>query len=417
MAESFVKLAQIEEIVPHPNADTLEICRLGGWYVISKKDIYHVGDWAIHFPPDIEIPRELAEELGVAGYLSWKSGATHGRVKATSIRGQVSYGFLSQNKWNAKPDEDLKERLAIRRWEPAEESPGSGRMLSGDFAKKHPIFNPHYDVENMRNYKNTFIPGEECVATEKADGTSCSSAASNVFSPSDLDDVEDGILYMCGSRGGRRKMRAIERNRLDIFKMKCTKIKMLLREWIQSGIFCSFGNLKKGLKEVWRVSPKEKDSVYWTPYDKYPQVKELLCHLVKDNPFGIVGPICANMRGEVYGSGIANGNKELRYGRETPDWVCFDIQVNDKYLDWDVLVELCNRFNLPLVPVIYRGQFDWTKLEQLSSGETIIGNSAHFREGICVRPIPERQDTKLGRVHLKIVSGEYLASKANRGQH
>lgn len=360
MAELKVELVTIDDIAPHENAELLEVLIIGGWRVISQKGLHQVGDKVVHVPPDAMIPRELAEKWDVAKYLDWKKASTHGRVKATSIRGVVSFGFVIRES-GVEEGEDLKERWDIQKYEAPEVS---GTIHSGSAAKHHPMFNPNYDVENLRNHKKLFEEGEMLVVFEKIDGTNQSTCCTNVFDP-DEEDVEDGLLFMIGSRSMRRKM------------------------------------------------GEEPINDYEKPLHLYPGIKPMMKEIAADflakNPDA---PVSIIVRGEVFGP-----IQRLKYGRTEADWRMFDIQVFGQYLDWDEAKAYADKYGVPTVPEIARVVYDFAELEKLSSGPTIVGNGEHFREGIVCRPLKERRNYRGERAVLKIVSGEYLASKSNHGSH
>ena len=46
MSDLLVNVVRIDAIEPHPNADKLEIVKLGGWQIVSGKGNYIVGDLA-----------------------------------------------------------------------------------------------------------------------------------------------------------------------------------------------------------------------------------------------------------------------------------------------------------------------------------------------------------------------------------
>ncbi len=66
---------------------------------------------------------------------------------------------------------------------------------------------------------------------------------------------------------------------------------------------------------------------------------------------------------------------------------------------------------LTRVPVLYRGPFNRDVLYEHTTGQTVIGNGAHLREGIVVTPVVERRHDRHGRVILKSVSGDYLTRR------
>ena len=51
-------IVTIDEIRPIPNYDRVEHARVGGWWVIVKKDQFKVGDPAIYIEVDSRVPEE-----------------------------------------------------------------------------------------------------------------------------------------------------------------------------------------------------------------------------------------------------------------------------------------------------------------------------------------------------------------------
>jgi hypothetical protein len=86
-----------------------------------------------------------------------------------------------------------------------------------------------------------------------------------------------------------------------------------------------------------------------------------------------------------------------------------------KFLDVDEFMDKCDRYDIPRVPVLYRGPFDMVKMEELAEGNSVLAEKngeIHVREGCVIRPILERQDLTIGRVTLKLVgNGYYLSNK------
>ena len=88
MSDLICRVQAIESVLPHPNADKLEIAIVGGWQVVIAKDSLKMGDDVIHIPPDAMVPKNIAEEWGVATYLSFNSNSENGRVRAIKLRGE-----------------------------------------------------------------------------------------------------------------------------------------------------------------------------------------------------------------------------------------------------------------------------------------------------------------------------------------
>ena len=77
----------IDEIKPIPNADKIELARVGGWQVVvSKEDHYKVGDKVIYIEIDSRVPsdKECFAFLKDRKY----------KVKSIKLRGQVSQGLI-----------------------------------------------------------------------------------------------------------------------------------------------------------------------------------------------------------------------------------------------------------------------------------------------------------------------------------
>ena len=77
----------IDEIKPIPNADKIELARVGGWQVVvSKADNYKVGDKVIYIEIDSRVPsdKECFAFLQDRKY----------KVKSIKLRGQVSQGLI-----------------------------------------------------------------------------------------------------------------------------------------------------------------------------------------------------------------------------------------------------------------------------------------------------------------------------------
>jgi RNA ligase (TIGR02306 family) len=118
--------------------------------------------------------------------------------------------------------------------------------------------------------------------------------------------------------------------------------------------------------------------------------------------------------GEVYGSKV----QDLQYGCAVGEreFVVFDAldAKTKRYFERPALEALCRDLKLDLVPTIYSGP--WSEaVPKLADGfSTVPGAERQIREGICVRSVPERYDTKVGRAHLKIVSEAYLLRKEGK---
>lgn len=118
--------------------------------------------------------------------------------------------------------------------------------------------------------------------------------------------------------------------------------------------------------------------------------------------------------GEVYGRKVQN----LQYGLTTQKIAFYDAFQEGRYLDWDEFIELMKETGLSdnIVPLIYKGGYDSSKIKKLAEGETLLGGE-HLKEGVIVKPVRERVDGQLGRVILKFINPMYETSKGRTDFH
>ena len=216
------------------------------------------------------------------------------------------------------------------------------RTVAGDAAHADPLFDKFTDIENIRNFPDVFKEGEMVVITEKIDGTSSRNGCS----------IKNGLI-----------------------------------EW------------KAGSHRVKRKKPVEeeiKNNTYWFPFT-IKGVKELLSHVVENK----MVKVSVTLYGEVYGR-VRGGHKSMHYGKQNSlNYVAFALKIDGCYVDRKVFSELCERFDVPQVPLVDMIPFNMEKIKELASGKSILADMNgvdHIREGIVVCPITEREDYDCGRV-------------------
>jgi RNA ligase (TIGR02306 family) len=141
--------------------------------------------------------------------------------------------------------------------------------------------------------------------------------------------------------------------------------------------------------------------IYWSPFI---DVQPLLEHLSNGEHDVIVF-------GEIFGPGV----QDLDYNQSEKVFRVFDISVDTIYLDWSRVTMLCDRFDIPLVPLLATGAFDLDWIEELTYGPTTFPNvKSKFkgREGVVVTPLQEILPYgRGGRKILKSVSADYRNRK------
>ncbi len=167
-------LEQIESIIPHPNADRLEIAKILGTQTIVSKGEYKVNDRVVFFPPDVLIPSDISSMLGVQKYL--KQSEIDGvkcqcRVAACRLRGYPSYGFIIPAPVTLAAHPlgcDVSTMWAVKKYEPAQK-----RQFHGDIAANHPAFHKYTDIQHYWRHPKIIKPGTLVRITEKIHGTQC----------------------------------------------------------------------------------------------------------------------------------------------------------------------------------------------------------------------------------------------------
>lgn len=364
MSTFAVKSYILNEILAHPNADALELAVIGGYRAVVKKGIFKVGDIVVYIPNDSVVPEFTANELGIMPYLVGKS---KNRVKAIRLRGEVSQGIVLP--WEVvanftpkyhelaipKEDVDFTEMLGITKYEEPIPAQMSGRVRSW------PGYLDKYDIENVNNpdFIHVFEHGELVFATEKIHGSNMSVSIG--------EGLKDGEYAFVCSRN------------------------MALQE--------------------------HTNNVYWMAAQKYHLITKLYDMLNSSTIFHVnetpLTSVEITIRGELVGT------QDLKYGFDMsdPGFFAFDLRIMGLYAPYSFFVELCNQFEIPRVPEIYRGPYDYTVLKKLSSGMSTIPGANHIREGIVVKPEQEKYIHGIGRKFVKFINEDYLVRKGGTELH
>lgn len=392
-----VKLVQIT-IEDHPNADALELAAVGGFRAVVQKGRFESGDWVVYVPEAAVLPEWLLKQEGFWDFEKGKgrlAGSKGNRVKPMKLRGALSEGVIikptyistngSANVMFARLEDefiDSAEKVAaykdsefdldhVNMFQKLEYiSPGLNVQDFFDIVKYEPpipvhmageVDNKHgwalhFDVENAKKHPDVLIPGELVAITEKLHGTFCQ------------------IGYIPEQ---------------DAF------------------IIASKGLGAKGL--VFKLNEKNEQNLYVRiasagDYSLLDKIKDMALKL--DQPTYILG--------EIFGRGV----QDLGYGEQAPTFRAFDMYVGQpqkgSYVNFQQLLKNCEDFNIPMVPVLYIGEYTYQAMKELTDGpETVSGKNSNIREGVVVKPVIERSDAVIGRVLLKHISEKYLTRKGS----
>ena len=154
-----------------------------------------------------------------------------------------------------------------------------------------------------------------------------------------------------------------------------------------------------------RKQPEDaKNSLYWMPWT-LEGVQKFFASYQGPNVI---------LYGEIYGDGV----QDLKYGQEKGHKLfrAFDMIMGDQFVSYDSFVEICEKFDIPTVPELWRGAWLPELLEELTGGKSQIAQN-QIREGIVIKPTTERWNDNVGRVILKCISDEYLVRKDGTEKH
>lgn len=370
MASSLiVEVCKIRDIKNHPAADKLDLAIIKGWQVVVGRDQFEEGDLVVYIPMDAIVPTDLADKWNVRNYLT---GQDRDRVRCARLRGEMSYGLILDNEQHFAEGEDVSEWYGITKYI------APVRTTSADAAPRDILFPAFTDIENINNFPDSFVEGEEVIVTEKVDGTSCRVGFDMNF--------KGEAELKAGSMSYKRTMPAL-----------------------------------------WDLS----SNPYWYPWTLTPVMNMLKFYgeAIKNEFRKILSNIDepgeenlitrrVTLFGEVYGGSIRGGHKSMDYG--TPDnygFAAYGLQVDDVFIDWDDFYSLCVRFRIPVVPTLVKTTFNLDELRAWATGDSVLSDQngkKQIREGIVIYPVRERRDPKVGRCILKMLNPDYLILKNKR---
>lgn len=158
------------DIEPHPDADALDLARIGDYRAVVAKGMFKSGDMAVYIPEASVLPGPVIEKLGLVGRLA---GSNKNRVKAIKLRGVLSQGLVYPIKNNllelpdgktiqVKVGDDVSAELGIKKYEP--EIPVA---MAGEVFNLGTENTLAFDVENIKKFPDFFNEGECVEITEK----------------------------------------------------------------------------------------------------------------------------------------------------------------------------------------------------------------------------------------------------------
>jgi len=344
-----ITVETIDSIDVHPNADRLEIAHILGTQTIVGKGEFQSGNKVVFFPPDILLPPEVAENLGVKKYLKhalWEDHKCQCRVAACRLRGIPSYGFVAPVP-DGVLETDLTDYYHAVKYEPPI------KLATGDVMAEPPNFQRYTHIEHYYRYPHVLELNTRVRVTEKIHGTNCRLGSLNI-------DGLDG--FVCGSHRTAQKEENIN----------------------------------------------GRPSLYWEPLNRDARVQTALQQLSRYGDTIIFGEIFgASVQDMDYGImggkigfrvfDISINGRYLSWADLHPTCIGYGLQL--------VPTIYIGPFDPDLVE-------KWTNGPSLMVGNgSEIKAKFKGREGCVITPLTEMYHPDIGRVVLKSVSADYLDRK------
>lgn len=336
MSDVSADILVIEEVKAHPNADRLEIIVMNEGSITSvvpkgkfqKRDVVH------YVPPDALIPESIAAQLSVSKYLKMAiypgdHAKSNCRVGAVRLRGEPSFGCVFS-------DDDL-------------DTAGLPIPMNSEALNK---------VLKVEKYTP---PLREC-------SHAAQHHPAHEYFPR-YTDIERFQKYPNLIMEGTM-VRVTEK----IHGRNC-RVGILNIDGHFEFVAGSHNHIRKQ-PEGGRFCP------YWSPMENG-DVLTLINNLC-DGQHNVV------VYGEVYGPGM----QKMDYGvpNGTVAFRVFDIMVDGRFLDYQDLALACSAAKVPLVPILFIGEFSKEMLREITSGPTTLGeprSDFKGREGVVVTPLKE----------------------------
>lgn len=385
-------IVTIDEIRPIPNYDRVEHARVGGWWVIVKKDQFQVGEPAIYIEVDSKVP-----EKEPFMFLEKK----HFKVKTQKMCGVVSQGLLmhpSDFGWLITTpmvgifDRDnaiaynigdfLTKTLGITY---ASEEDNKRKAPSADKYKKMAQRRPDIFKKPWARWMMKREWGKKVMfffygkAKDKKSGW-----PSHIASKTDVERIQN-MIYILND-----KQPFVATEKVDGSSMS---------------VMAEYGKFNKINKYVCSrnvvfENPEQgcyyDTNIYFEAYEKYhlgDKIEQMLKDLNLPN-------IAIQM--EVYGDGVQKRNYSMNNGERKI--AIFHILSNNVKMPMEKVVELCEKYDLPHVPIINNNYILPDTIEEL---QTYVESASSAIDGLEKEGIVF-YDKETGTQYFKFVSPSFL---------
>jgi RNA ligase (TIGR02306 family) len=362
-----VRILTIGSADPVPNSDRLSVFGILGYKAVSANlddgsPRFAPGERVVYVPEGSHVPEALLREHGFWGVhpqfqreMGLLSGSNGDVVKPLTLRGQMSTGLLWKlpDHLSHLPDTtDVAGEFGISEWIP----PVPAELLA--IAMPITAARLNYEIGRLKMYPNLLV-GKEVVVTEKLEGE----CLQMTWLGGDRVEGCHGDGHIAVTTKG------LGRQGLAFRDVEAARKVPIIRGMERAGLIDGVKRIVEGLG-------------------------------LRDRKVRILS--------EAIGGGV----KKLHYGEATPTARLIDIRVDQRWLPEDERAEAFAMSGVERAPLLWRGQFDPERIEELRQGQTTL-NDKHIREGVVVGSTGEQDKvhTELGdniRPLLKAHSDAFL---------
>ena len=229
-----VKVVEVDDVIVHDNADSLEIAIISGWQSVVRKGEFKKGDLAVYFEIDSMLPLTNPKFEAFSGRNEYVvDGTTYTRIRSMKLRKELSQGLLmnlsvlGELSDTASKGEidllDLDEILGVIKYE----APVSAN-LAGNAKGSFPSFIPKTDQERVQNLSRKVqgSQGHLFEVSYKLDGSSFTAYCN---------EDEEGVYTGVCSRNLELKVDETNEGNSFVKAFKNSNLDELLRQWRAEG--------------------------------------------------------------------------------------------------------------------------------------------------------------------------------------
>lgn len=152
-----------------------------------------------------------------------------------------------------------------------------------------------------------------------------------------------------------------------------------------------------GSRNSWKR--QSESSEWWSALMACPELQEA-CKALPNVVF--YGECIGRVKGWKYG--LNNKTAFKLYDMREAD--------TNRWLEYDEQQAIAKQFNIPTVPELYRGPFDWERIKELAEGQSALSTvETMCREGCVVRPIKQIGDPTKDHSVYKVKGDTYFSLK------